>query len=319
MMISLCMSAQVARSLISEKTKDEAYSAPNSLLINKKWFSNGNLIKEIYIFKADKTGEMVIPLTYVDCTFDRVTPIKWSRNHNDLKITNYFNKITYRNLKYKDSSASERTKAEIKRGVQNIINKDKINGVKTANYYIDRLDSKYLILEHPLWGEYLYCTEAVMKEIEKEEKEKKEAEEKRLKEEEEEAAKKAAAEEKRKKEEEEEAAKKFAAEVETKVFDVVEEMPQFPGGQAALLEYLAKNIQIPVDAEENGVQGRVICTFVVERDGSLGDIRVVKSVEPSLDQEAVRVIKSMPKWTPGKENGHNVRVKYTVPIQFRLQ
>lgn len=106
---------------------------------------------------------------------------------------------------------------------------------------------------------------------------------------------------------------------ESKVFDVVEKMPQFPGGQAALLEYLAKNIQIPVDAEENGVQGRVICTFVVERDGSLGDIRVVKSVEPSLDQEAVRVIKSMPKWTPGKQNGSYVRVKYTVPVTFRLQ
>lgn len=106
---------------------------------------------------------------------------------------------------------------------------------------------------------------------------------------------------------------------ESKVFDVVEEMPQFPGGYAALLEYLAKNIQIPVDAEENGVQGRVICTFVVERDGSLGDIRVVKSVEPSLDQEAVRVIKSMPKWTPGKQNGSYVRVQYTVPVQFCLQ
>lgn len=106
---------------------------------------------------------------------------------------------------------------------------------------------------------------------------------------------------------------------ETKVFNIVEEMPQFPGGQVALLEYLAKNIKYPVDAEKNGVQGRVICSYVVERDGSLSDIRVVKSVEPSLDKEAVRVIKSMPKWTPGKANGHNVRVKYTVPVQFRLQ
>ena len=106
---------------------------------------------------------------------------------------------------------------------------------------------------------------------------------------------------------------------ETKVFDVVEEMPQFPGGQVALLEYLAKNIHYPVDAEINGVQGRVICSYVVERDGSLSDIRVVKSVEPSLDKEAVRVVMSMPKWTPGKQNGHNVRVKYTVPVQFRLQ
>ena len=106
---------------------------------------------------------------------------------------------------------------------------------------------------------------------------------------------------------------------ETKVFDVVEEMPQFPGGQAALLEYLAKNIKYPVVAEENGVQGRVIVTFVVERDGSITDVRVVKSVDPSLDKEAARVFKSMPKWQPGKQNGSAVRVKYTVPVQFRLQ
>ena len=106
---------------------------------------------------------------------------------------------------------------------------------------------------------------------------------------------------------------------ETKVFDVVEEMPQFPGGQAALLEYLAKNIKYPVVAEENGIQGRVIVTFVVERDGSITDVKVVKSVDPSLDKEASRVVKSMPKWQPGKQNGSAVRVKYTVPVTFRLQ
>ena len=106
---------------------------------------------------------------------------------------------------------------------------------------------------------------------------------------------------------------------ETKVFDVVEEMPQFPGGQAALLEYLAKNIKYPVVAEENGIQGKVIVTFVVERDGSITDVKVVKSVDPSLDKEASRVVKSMPRWQPGKQNGSAVRVKYTVPVQFRLQ
>ena len=106
---------------------------------------------------------------------------------------------------------------------------------------------------------------------------------------------------------------------ESKVFDVVEEMPQFPGGQAALLEYLAKNIKYPVVAEENGVQGRVIVTFVVERDGSITDVKVVKSVDPSLDKEAARVVKSMPHWIPGKQNGSAVRVKYTVPVTFRLQ
>ena len=105
----------------------------------------------------------------------------------------------------------------------------------------------------------------------------------------------------------------------TKVFDVVEQMPSFPGGDAALMSFLNKNIKYPVIAEENGIQGRVVATFVVERDGSITDVKVIKSVDPSLDKEAVRVLKSMPKWIPGKQNGQSVRVKYTVPVTFRLQ
>ncbi len=108
-------------------------------------------------------------------------------------------------------------------------------------------------------------------------------------------------------------------EEETKVFDVVEQMPEFPGGQGALFEYLSKNIKYPVVAEENGIQGRVIVTFVVERDGSITDVKVVKSVDPSLDKEAQRVVRTMPKWIPGKQNGSAVRVKFTVPVTFRLQ
>ena len=108
-------------------------------------------------------------------------------------------------------------------------------------------------------------------------------------------------------------------EVASKVFDVVEEMPSFPGGQGALMSYLASNIKYPVVAQENGVQGRVIVSFVVERDGSISDVRVARSVDPSLDREAQRVVKSMPKWKPGKQNGSAVRVKYTVPVVFRLQ
>ncbi|MCR4602079.1 MAG: TonB family protein [Prevotella sp.] len=106
---------------------------------------------------------------------------------------------------------------------------------------------------------------------------------------------------------------------ETKVFEVVEQMPQFPGGDAALVQYLSSHIKYPVVAEENGIQGRVICTFVVERNGSITNVRVVKSVDPSLDKEAVRVLKGMPNWVPGKQDGSAVRVKYTVPVTFRLQ
>ncbi len=108
-------------------------------------------------------------------------------------------------------------------------------------------------------------------------------------------------------------------EEENKVFDVVEQMPSFPGGMAALMAYLQKSIKYPPIAEENGIQGRVVCTFVVERDGSVTDVRVAKSVDPSLDKEAVRVVSAMPKWIPGRQNGQSVRVKYTLPVTFRLQ
>jgi len=108
-------------------------------------------------------------------------------------------------------------------------------------------------------------------------------------------------------------------EVETKIFEVVEQMPQFPGGDAALMKFLSENVKYPVVAQENGVQGRVVISFVVERDGSITDVKVARSVDPSLDREAARVVKSMPNWIPGKQNGSAVRVKYNVPVSFRLQ
>ena len=106
---------------------------------------------------------------------------------------------------------------------------------------------------------------------------------------------------------------------ENKVFEYVEQMPSFPGGTGALMQYLSKNIKYPPFAEENNIQGRVICSFVVERDGSVSDIRIKRSVDPSLDKEAMRVVSAMPKWIPGRQNGQMVRVKYTLPVTFRLQ
>ena len=108
-------------------------------------------------------------------------------------------------------------------------------------------------------------------------------------------------------------------EVTQKVFDVVEVMPSFPGGQAALLQYLNSHVKYPVVAQENGIQGRVTISFVVERDGSITDVKVARSVDPSLDKEAARVVSSMPRWTPGKQNGSAVRVKFNVPVVFKLQ
>lgn len=103
------------------------------------------------------------------------------------------------------------------------------------------------------------------------------------------------------------------------IFEVVENMPEFNGGQAALMQYLAKNIKYPTIAQENGTSGRVIVQFVVNKDGSIVDAKVVRSVDPYLDKEALRVINSMPKWKPGMQRGKPVRVKYTVPVMFRLQ
>ena len=103
------------------------------------------------------------------------------------------------------------------------------------------------------------------------------------------------------------------------VFDVVEGMPQFPGGAAALMQYLSQNIRYPKEAMEAKTQGRVIVQFVVEKDGSISGAHVVKSVNPQLDAEALRVVNAMPNWTPGTQNGQTVRVKYAVPISFRLK
>ena len=102
------------------------------------------------------------------------------------------------------------------------------------------------------------------------------------------------------------------------VFEVVEEMPDFPGGQSALMEYLAKNIKYPATAHENGKQGRVIVMFVVKKDGSISDVKTVRGVDPYLDKEAERVIAAMPNWKPGKQRGQAVNVRFTVPVTFRL-
>ena len=105
---------------------------------------------------------------------------------------------------------------------------------------------------------------------------------------------------------------------EGEVFQVVEEMPEFPGGMAECMKWLAQNIKYPAEAQEKGIQGRVIVQMVVEKDGTITHAKVVRGVDPLLDTEALRVVNSSPKWKPGKQNGEAVRVKYTLPIMFRL-
>ena len=103
------------------------------------------------------------------------------------------------------------------------------------------------------------------------------------------------------------------------VHQVCEEMPEFPGGMQECMKWLGKNIKYPTESIEKGVQGRVIIQFVVEKDGSITDAKVVRGVDPLLDAEALRVINQSPKWKPGKQKGEAVRVKYTLPVAFRLQ
>ena len=106
---------------------------------------------------------------------------------------------------------------------------------------------------------------------------------------------------------------------EEQVFVVVEEMPEFPGGELALRKYIAKAIIYPTIAQENGIQGKVFVNFVVNKDGSVSNAKIARGVDPSIDQEALRVVSTLPKWKPGKQRGVPVRVSYTVPISFKLE
>jgi len=115
------------------------------------------------------------------------------------------------------------------------------------------------------------------------------------------------------------AAKEEEEEEEAQVFFIVEDMPEFPGGEMALRTYIANAIKYPVIAQENGIQGKVYVTFVVGKDGSVSNASIARGVDPSIDKEALRVINSLPKWKPGKQRGKPVNVSYTVPINFQLQ
>jgi protein TonB len=108
-------------------------------------------------------------------------------------------------------------------------------------------------------------------------------------------------------------------EEENKIFTAVEQKPQFPGGEAALMKWLSSNIQYPVMAQEEGAQGRVVVQFVVEKDGRVGQAKIARGRHPELDKEAIRLVKSLPKFIPGKNNGQSVRCWFTLPINFKLQ
>ena len=104
-----------------------------------------------------------------------------------------------------------------------------------------------------------------------------------------------------------------------KVFEKVEDMPEFPGGEQAMMDFVAKNVQYPKEAMEKEISGRVLVGFIVEKDGSISETEIVKGIGGGCDEEAVRVVKAMPKWKPGKQDGKTVRVSYTMPFFFKMQ
>lgn len=288
------------------------------------WNEQG--VDRTWIFSADGTKtlkgrqQLTYPIGGINYTFDMVqsrTDEKWTLSGNVLTVTAIpLNKLTidvdYQ--KYGNYTAAQKQKinAGIPAFKQRAIKETRQEWQSfvghTSSYTISSYNPKQMVLdlngqEFVLVRDLSKMTPAQKAEIEKEMQE-------------------LISQEKSKKDNE---AKEETREEPTptiddvdKVFDVCEEMPQFPGGPQALFDYLSKNLNYPAAAKENGAQGRVIANFIVERDGSISNVNVTKSVDPLLDNEAIRLLQSMPRWTPGKQNGSVVRVKYTVPISFRL-
>ena len=285
---------------------------------------NESIVVRTWIFNTDGTktlkGRMQVtyPIGGINCTFDMVqsrTESKWTLNGNTLTMVAIpLNKLTidvdYQ--KYGNYAAAQKQKInagipafrqqaikETRQGWQSFV------GHKTT-YTIISYNPKQMVLdldgqEFVLVRDLTKMTPAQKAEIEKEMQEYI-SQEKNVK-------------------DEEDARQKLTQTVDAvnEVFDHCEQMPSFPGGDAELMKFLHDHMKYPAVAEENGIQGRVIVNFIVERDGSISNAQIKKSVDPSLDKEAIRLIKSMPRWIPGKQDGIEVRAKYTVPVSFRLQ
>ena len=281
----------------NEDTKDIVYETPSSKLY-KKWYED---MGDNYMqFNSNGTFSIVgsfNPTDY-DITFKQVLSGTWKRVEKmnlHLQITNVT--ISYNQSEVAKLPARRRDLLQKFVSKLNASVKKECVGQKFV-YSIWRLDDDcFMFTSGNNQKKSVYLSDKRRKEV------KIELEEKQAKEEAERQAREA---------EEEEQKKNI-------VYDRVEEMPEFPGGPSAMFEYLSKNLKYPTVAENNGIQGRVHVACVIEKDGSITDVKIVKSVDPSLDREAQRLVKSMPNWTPGKQNGKLRRVKYTIPVTFRIQ
>ena len=284
----------------NEETRDVVYEAPTSKFC-KKWYYD---LEGAY-FQFNSNG------TYVYCSSkiyrypDKLYGVPYILRHsgtwkriNKMEIHLQITNLTISLDETELAKLPARRKDAAKKNALHITTEKRKQYLGKYKWFIWRLDNDYIMYKH--------SSENGDKDVMISEKKYKEA----LKNKEEEQSRK-------EKEQEKEAEEK--EQFNNKVYDTVEDMPQFPGGPSAMFEYLSKNIKYPVVAEENGVQGRVLVTIIVEKDGSITDVKVEKSVDPYLDKEAQRLVKSMPHWIPGKQNGEPVRVNYTVPVTFRLQ
>ena len=284
----------------NEETRDVVYETPTSKFC-KKWYydlkgsycqlnSNGSYLfcsGKIYRF-PDKLYGVPFIVRYSG-TWKRINKMEIH-----LQITNFTISLDEKEL----AKLPARRRDAAKNNAIHITAEKRKDYIGKYKWFIWRLDNDYFMYKH--WSDNgdkdVMISERIYKEA--------------LKNKEEEQSRK-------EKEQEKEAEEK--EQFNNKVYDTVEDMPQFPGGPSAMFEYLSKNIQYPEGAKKEGIQGRVIVTIIIEKDGSITDAKVVKSLAPSLDREAQRLVESMPNWIPGKQNGEPVRVKYTVPVTFRLQ
>jgi TonB family protein len=285
---------------------------------------NESVVTRTWIFSADGTKtlkgrmQLTYPIGGVSCMFDLVqsrTEEKWTLEGNTLTMVAIpLNKLTIDVDYQKYGNYTAAQKQKIKAGIpafkQQAI-KETRQGWQSfvghrSTYTISSYNPKQMVLE--INGQEIVLvrdtskmTPAQKAEIEKEMQEYI-SQEKNVK-------------------DEEDARQKLTQTVDAvnEVFDHCEQMPSFPGGDAELMKFLYGHMKYPAVAEENGIQGKVIVNFIVERDGSISNAQIKKSVDPSLDKEAIRLIKSMPRWIPGKQDGIEVRAKYTVPVSFRLQ
>ena len=275
----------------NEKTRDAAYEAPSSMF-QKKWYNSHD--EETIVFFAKGTFTITSESQSNNgVRFKMTYNGSYTRNKDKLTLLYSSVKITPNSTDLAKLSARMRD-SYISR-LKQIENVGKSELRNKKDYYLMlRLDEKCFIYTRydpktKIFNDYNWNTwysESYMKEISQ-----------------------------KKSEKQNDAS--VQNEGENPIFDEVEQMPSFDGGNEKLMEYITNNLQYPSTAKDNGIQGRVNITFVVEQDGSLSNVKVGTSVDPALDKEAVRLVESMPKWIPGKKNGETVRVRYNIPISFR--